>query len=62
MPSTQIDGRRFAWSELGEGPPLVLVNGYAASSADWDPTFTAARGSPAAGMPSWRRSPSASPR
>jgi pimeloyl-ACP methyl ester carboxylesterase len=42
MPSMQIDGRRFAWSELGEGPPLVLVNGYAASSADWDPTFTAA--------------------
>jgi pimeloyl-ACP methyl ester carboxylesterase len=42
MPSMQIDGRRFAWSELGDGPPLVLVNGYAASSADWDPTFTAA--------------------
>jgi pimeloyl-ACP methyl ester carboxylesterase len=42
MPSMQIDGRRFAWSELGEGPPLVLVNGYAASSADWDPTFIAA--------------------
>jgi len=42
MPSTQIDGRRFAWRALGEGPPLVLVNGYAASSADWDPTFTAA--------------------
>jgi 3-oxoadipate enol-lactonase len=42
MPSTQIDGRRFAWGELGEGPPLVLVNGYAASSADWDPTFIAA--------------------
>jgi pimeloyl-ACP methyl ester carboxylesterase len=42
MPSMQIAGRRFAWSELGEGPPLVLVNGYAASSADWDPTFTTA--------------------
>jgi pimeloyl-ACP methyl ester carboxylesterase len=42
MPSMQIDGRRFAWSQLGDGPPLVLVNGYAASSADWDPTFTAA--------------------
>jgi pimeloyl-ACP methyl ester carboxylesterase len=42
MPSMQIDGRRFAWSRLGQGPPLVLVNGYAASSAEWDPTFTAA--------------------
>jgi pimeloyl-ACP methyl ester carboxylesterase len=40
--SMQIDGRRFAWRTLGQGPPLVLVNGYAASSADWDPTFTAA--------------------
>jgi pimeloyl-ACP methyl ester carboxylesterase len=24
---------------LGSGPPLVLVNGYAATAADWDPTF-----------------------
>ncbi len=38
----EIAGRKFAWRSLGEGPPLVLVNGYAASSADWDPTFTAA--------------------
>lgn len=36
------DGRKFAWRSLGDGPPLVLVNGYAASSADWDPTFVAA--------------------
>jgi pimeloyl-ACP methyl ester carboxylesterase len=40
--SMLIDGRRFAWRRLGDGPPLVLVNGYAASSADWDPAFTAA--------------------
>jgi pimeloyl-ACP methyl ester carboxylesterase len=38
----ELDGRRFAWRALGAGPPLVLVNGYAASSADWDPTFLAA--------------------
>jgi pimeloyl-ACP methyl ester carboxylesterase len=37
--STQIDGRRFAWRTLGAGPPLVLVNGYAAGAADWDPAF-----------------------
>ncbi len=36
----ELDGRRFAWRTLGEGPALVLVNGYAAGSADWDPTFT----------------------
>jgi pimeloyl-ACP methyl ester carboxylesterase len=38
----EIAGRRFAWRSLGAGPPLVLVNGYAASSADWDPTLLAA--------------------
>jgi pimeloyl-ACP methyl ester carboxylesterase len=38
----EIDGRRFAWRSLGAGPPLVLVNGYAASSADWDPMLLAA--------------------
>lgn len=35
----KLDGRRFAWRTLGEGTPLLLVNGYAASSADWDPTL-----------------------
>jgi len=29
---------------VGAGPPLLLVNGYAASSADWDPAFLAALG------------------
>lgn len=38
----ELDGRRFAWRSFGEGPPLVLVNGYAASSTDWDPTLLAA--------------------
>jgi pimeloyl-ACP methyl ester carboxylesterase len=37
----QIDGRRFAWRSLGAGPPLLLINGYAASSADWDAEFVA---------------------
>lgn len=27
---------------LGSGPPLLVVNGYAASNLDWDPTFLAA--------------------
>ncbi|HUA73457.1 MAG TPA: alpha/beta hydrolase [Solirubrobacteraceae bacterium] len=38
----ELEGRRFAWRSFGAGPPLVLVNGYAASSADWDPTLLAA--------------------
>lgn len=28
-----------AFQTLGDGPPLLLVNGYAATGADWDPTF-----------------------
>ncbi len=38
----ELEGRRFAWRSLGSGPPLVLVNGYAASGADWDPALLAA--------------------
>ena len=30
---------------LGDGPQLVLVNGYAATKDDWDPTFLDALGS-----------------
>ncbi|HXD55817.1 MAG TPA: alpha/beta hydrolase [Solirubrobacteraceae bacterium] len=39
--SVLLGGRRIAWRRLGEGPPLVMVNGYAATSADWDPTLLA---------------------
>jgi 3-oxoadipate enol-lactonase len=35
----EIAGRRLAWRTVGAGPPLLLVNGYAATSADWDPGF-----------------------
>jgi pimeloyl-ACP methyl ester carboxylesterase len=29
----------IASRSVGSGPPLLLVNGYAATGADWDPTF-----------------------
>ena len=32
-------GRHLGWRTVGEGPPLLLVNGYAATAADWDPGF-----------------------
>jgi 3-oxoadipate enol-lactonase len=32
-------GRTIAWAAVGDGPPLLLVNGYAATAADWDPSF-----------------------
>ncbi|HEX5146268.1 MAG TPA: alpha/beta hydrolase [Conexibacter sp.] len=37
MQEIDLDGRRFAWRTLGDGPPLLLVNGYAATGNDWDP-------------------------
>jgi pimeloyl-ACP methyl ester carboxylesterase len=37
--ATEAEGRRLSWRSLGEGPPLLLVNGYAATAADWDPTL-----------------------
>ncbi|HEY5051779.1 MAG TPA: alpha/beta hydrolase [Solirubrobacterales bacterium] len=39
-----VDGGdgQIAWSRHGEGPPLLLINGYAATRADWDPAFLAA--------------------
>jgi pimeloyl-ACP methyl ester carboxylesterase len=35
----EIEGRQFAWRAVGNGPPLLLINGYAATGGDWDPTF-----------------------
>jgi 3-oxoadipate enol-lactonase len=36
--SLTIDGQRaLAWRELGSGPPLLLINGYAATADDWAP-------------------------
>jgi 3-oxoadipate enol-lactonase len=35
-------GRDLAWRAVGDGPPLLLVNGYAATGADWDPAFIGA--------------------
>jgi pimeloyl-ACP methyl ester carboxylesterase len=42
--ATTVRGRRLAWRAVGSGPPLLLVNGYAATAADWDPAFVAALG------------------
>lgn len=29
----------LAFKTVGSGPPLLLINGYAATGVDWDPTF-----------------------
>src|SRR5215471_2063808 len=36
----QVDGAQIAYRRIGTGRPLVILNGFAATSADWDPAFT----------------------
>ncbi len=38
----EIEGRRFVWHAVGQGRPLLLINGYGATGRDWDPGFLAA--------------------
>src|SRR5262249_27735867 len=38
-PFDAVDGVRIAYRRVGVGPPLVVLNGFAATSADWDPSF-----------------------
>jgi pimeloyl-ACP methyl ester carboxylesterase len=34
-----IDGAEIAYRRIGNGRPLIVLNGFAATSADWDPLF-----------------------
>ena len=34
-----VDGGRISYRRLGSGRPLLILNGLAATSADWDPLF-----------------------
>ncbi len=34
-----VEGGRVAYRRFGSGQPLVMLNGLAATSADWDPSF-----------------------
>ena len=34
-----VDAGRIAYRRLGSGRPLILLNGLAATSDDWDPSF-----------------------
>jgi pimeloyl-ACP methyl ester carboxylesterase len=35
----QVNGAQIAYRRIGNGRPLVVLNGFAATSADWDPLF-----------------------
>jgi pimeloyl-ACP methyl ester carboxylesterase len=39
LPTIAVDGAQIAYRRIGKGRPLVMLNGFAATSADWDPSF-----------------------
>jgi pimeloyl-ACP methyl ester carboxylesterase len=39
LPTIAVDGAQIACRRVGSGPPLLILNGFAATSADWDPSF-----------------------
>jgi pimeloyl-ACP methyl ester carboxylesterase len=37
--AVEVDGVQIICRAIGRGPPLLVLNGFAATSADWDPSF-----------------------
>src|SRR5881409_4492931 len=37
--TVQVDGAQIAYRRVGNGLPLLVLNGFAATNADWDPSF-----------------------
>jgi pimeloyl-ACP methyl ester carboxylesterase len=35
----QVDGAQLVYRQMGSRRPLLVLNGFAATSADWDPSF-----------------------
>jgi pimeloyl-ACP methyl ester carboxylesterase len=39
LPMIAVDGAQIVYRRIGKGRPLVVLNGFGATSADWDPLF-----------------------
>jgi pimeloyl-ACP methyl ester carboxylesterase len=39
MVEVEVEDVQIVCRRIGKGPPLLLLNGFAATSADWDPGF-----------------------
>lgn len=39
LTTVAVDGARIACRRIGKGRPVLVLNGFAASSSDWDPFF-----------------------
>ena len=39
LAAIQVDRAKIAYRRIGNGRPLLVLNGFAATSSDWDPSF-----------------------
>src|SRR5215469_14271788 len=39
LAAVEVDGAEIVCRVIGKGPPLLVLNGFAATSADWHPSF-----------------------
>ena len=39
IPTVAVDGAQLVYRRIGSGPPLLVLNGFGATSADWAPSF-----------------------
>ena len=39
IPTVAVDGAQLVYRRIGGGRPLLVLNGFGATSADWDPSF-----------------------
>jgi hypothetical protein len=39
LPTVAVDGAQIVYRRIGKGRVLLVLNGFAATSADWDPSF-----------------------
>ena len=39
IPTVAVNGAELVYRRIGKGRPLLVLNGFGATSADWDPSF-----------------------
>ena len=39
LPTMTVEGAQIVYRRVGKGNPLLVLNGFGATSADWDPSF-----------------------
>ena len=39
LTTVAVDGAQIVYRRIGKGRPVLVLNGFAATSADWDPSF-----------------------